>query len=153
MMVKDLAGGQIAVVKNAGKMVHAFTQWAEPGSSCDSKAFVTCLQGEKNPDFIKPMRDFQHAFKSDCAKKTDCEMRTWKENRPFALAVGKHAKKAERAFEHMADEMHDDLMKEMMSQVDNAHHVMKDFLGEARERYTAWGCDAKCTDEHTEHIW
>jgi len=96
------------------------------------------------------MGEFKHAFKSDCAKKTDCEM---KYKRQFKHNVEKHAEKAERAFEQMADEVHDDLMKEMMSQVDNAHHVMKDFLGEARERYTAWGCDAKCTDEHTEHIW
>tara|TARA_B110000285_G_scaffold53392_1_gene60828 strand:+ start:882 stop:1046 length:165 start_codon:yes stop_codon:yes gene_type:complete len=30
---------------------------------------------------------------------------------------------------------------------------MDDFLSEARERYTAWGCDAKCTEHATRHLW
>jgi len=45
-MVNDIAAGQVDVVKNAGKLVGAFTRWAEPGSHCKPEAFVTCLQGE-----------------------------------------------------------------------------------------------------------
>jgi hypothetical protein len=29
---------------------------------------------------------------------------------------------------------------------------MHSFLGEARERYTAWGCEPKCTKDATESI-
>jgi len=42
-MVNTVAGRQAAVVRNAGRMVHAFTQYAEPGSSCNADAFAKCL--------------------------------------------------------------------------------------------------------------
>jgi len=71
-MIDDVAGGQIAVVKNLGKLVGAFAQWAEPGSQCHAKAFVTCLQGEKNGFNLE--HEVRHAFRGECAKHTGCEM-------------------------------------------------------------------------------
>ena len=51
------------------------------------------------------------------------------------------------AMRHMAREVAHDVRHEMADQRKNAMHIYKDFLNEAKERYVAWGCNEKCTDE------
>lgn len=76
-MVDDIVGGQVAVVKNLGKMGNAFAQWAEPGSACDAEAWVTCLHNthfdEKETGF-NPKRDVRKAFHHKCMRVSGCEV-------------------------------------------------------------------------------
>lgn len=119
-MMNDVAGGQIAVVKNLGKLAGAFAQWAEPGSECDAEAFVTCLQGERDGGAFNPKHEVRHAFRGECAKHTDCEMQNWRERRPYEHE-GKHdIHKAKHALKHMAREMEHDFEREMRDQRHNA---------------------------------
>jgi len=53
------------------------------------------------------------------------------------------------AVRKMAEEVHHDFLKEMRDQHDNVDKITKDFLKEAKERYTEWGCEPKCTERHT----
>ena len=59
------------------------------------------------------------------------------------------ARHVKHAMRHMAREVQDDIRHNMEDQKKNAIHIYKDFLNEARERYVAWGCNEKCTDEAT----
>jgi len=71
--VDIIAAGQINVVKNVGKLAHAFSQWAEPGDQCDSEAFAVCLQGVSNGESL--MHEVRHVgddFHDKCARETDC---------------------------------------------------------------------------------
>jgi len=150
-MVNDIAAGQVDTVKNAGKLVGAFTRWVEPGCQCDSEALVKCLQGEGvehgNPlDFH---HDVRHTLKSRCAKDTGCHLKGWREDRPYGKAINHDAHKIKHAVRKMAEEVHHDFQKEMKDQQDNIDHLTKEFLEEAKDRYTAWGCEPKCTERHT----
>jgi len=76
-MVDDIVGGQVAVVKNLGKMGNAFAQWAEPGSACDAEAWVTCLHNthfdEKETGF-NPGKDVRKALHRHCQRVSGCEL-------------------------------------------------------------------------------
>lgn len=144
-MIDDVAAGQIAVVRSAGKLVYHFTQWAEPHDSCDAEAFVQCLYGE-NPFRGGPM----DIYEGHCAQQSGCEIHH--PTMEQLHTVRNETRRTQRAIGHMAQEVAQSFVKEMRSQAQNAMRVSHHFLEEARERYTAWGCNAQCTREHTRSL-
>lgn len=146
-MVNSIAGGQINAVKNGGKLIQAFTEWAEPGSNCKADEFTKCLQDNVKPGMLDH-RDFQNAFMGKCAQENDCQLMNG--TRAQETEGKKYFGRTHQAIMKMAQEVQQDVMGEMKSQKANAMTIAKAYLNEARERYIAWGCDPKCTTEHTQ---
>ena len=116
--IDDIAAGQIKVVHNIGKLAHAFSHFVEPGNACDSQAYATCLTDNDS----NPRRAFR--FHGRCAKQTSCRHMDWHERKPY-YHEGKHAARAAaRGMEQIAHEVQQDMMTEMRSQEENAHHVL-----------------------------
>jgi len=183
LMVNDIAAGQVAAVKNSAKLLGAYVRWIEPTSQCDAEALVTCLdtkgadkiasgmhckegkykrycwtdQHWNTGDGGNPLNlhhDKRHVFYGECAKKTDCETRKHGRERREISHDGRHAAhKVKHALKHMEREVVHDFKKEMADQRANVKKVTGDFLKETRERYTAWGCEPRCTEHHTRHVW
>lgn len=109
---------------------------------------------------VRPFHQLGHDLFKHCAKENDCKLtkkkshedkKAWKEAKHDFFRKDMRATK--KAIDTMSDEIKEDVMGEMKSQKDNAKTVVKDFLTEAKERYTAWGCEPKCTERHTRHLW
>ena len=150
-MVNDIAAEQVDTVKHAAKFIDSLAHYLEPGCQCNADELVKCLQGEgvKHGNAMNINHDVRHTLKSQCAKDTGCHLKGWRENRPYHKAMHHEAKDMKHEVMHMAREVHHDFLKEMKDQHKNVDHITKDFLKEARERYTQWGCEPKCTEHHT----
>jgi len=69
--LKEIAAGQINVVKNLGKLIHAFTRNFEPGSNCDSEVLIKCLDDKH--ESLSPWHEYKKAFVHECARVSGCE--------------------------------------------------------------------------------